>query len=287
VTAAVLGAHGLLGSAIARHLNALALGRRAPADRIVDLASLKFDLSGIDALIHAAGVIDEDFSDPLRALRHAIDGTNTLVATARADGVKRLCYISSAHIYGVLRGQIDETSPPDPRSDYAIAHFVTEQILRRAASDDFRVLIFRPCAVFGLPPENFRRWSLVPFDFPRQAVEKGRIELRSHGLQRRNFIGAGDVARVIEAWLTRDVPAFERINPIGKRTGTILAFARTCAREYEALTGRPCPVIAPAADHVAPDDFVYATTQDQPAPADDLAVTMRALIASLLEGRTP
>jgi UDP-glucose 4-epimerase len=287
VTTAVLGAHGLLGSAIARHLNALTLGRRAPADRIVDLAHPGIDLTGIDALVHAAGVVDEDFSDPPRAFRQAIDGTNALVAAARAAGVKRLCYISSAHVYGPFTGRIDENAPPDPRSDYAIAHFATEQILRRAAADDFRVLILRPCAVFGLPPQNFRRWSLVPFEFPRQAVETGRIALRSHGLQRRNFVGTGDVARVIAAWLARDTAVFERINPIGARTGTVLALARTCAREFEALTGRACPVIAPAADPAFQDEFVYASTVDQPAPMDSLAATLRAVMASLLEGRMP
>jgi UDP-glucose 4-epimerase len=283
--AAVLGAQGLIGSAIARHLGALALGRRAPADRIVDLADP--DLSGIDALVHAAGVIDEDFADPPRAFRHAIEGTGALIAAARAHRVKRVCYISSAHVYGPFSGRIDEAAPPDPRSDYAIAHFAAEQILHRAAWDGFRVLILRPCAVFGLPPEGFRRWSLVPFAFPLQAVTEGRIVLRSHGLQRRNFVGTGDVARVVADWLERDAAPFERINPIGAKTGTILALARTCAREYENLTGRTCPVIAPPSNDAPADDFVYASAAGQPAAVDDLAAAIRALTAALLERRAP
>lgn len=279
MTTAILGAHGLIGSAIAQHLGALTLARRAPADRLADVAG-RLDFSGIDALVHAAGVIDEDFSDPTTAFQHAIAGTAAVIEAARAADVKRFCYISSAHVYGPLRGRIDETSPPDPRSDYAIAHFAAEQIIRRAATDAFRVLILRPCAVFGLPPDGFRRWSLVPFEFPLQAVKTGTIALRSHGLQQRNFVGTGDIAHAVESWLARDAAAYECVNPIGRSASTVLDFAHLCAREYQALTGRPCAVTAPlGADS---DNFIYGSTVPQ-SPRDELAATVRALIARLLE----
>lgn len=279
MTTAVLGAHGLIGSALVRHFSARTLARRAPADRIIEIPA-RLDFSGIETLIHAAGITDEDFADPAAAFAHAIAGTAAVVDSARASGVQHFCYLSSAHVYGPLRGTLDETAPPNPLSDYALAHFAAEQIVRRAASENFRVLILRPCAVFGVPPERFRRWSLVPFDLPRQAAENGAIVLRSHGLQLRNFVGTGDIARIVETWLARDAAPFERINPLGHTTATVRDFANLCAREYETLTGRSCPVTAPPGSET--DAFAYCSRIDQ-TPSDDLAATIRALIARLLK----
>src|SRR5689334_20539992 len=137
----ISGSTGLIGAAVAARLAAVGdiatLGRRPTCTLIADLADpaavLGLDLSGFDALIPCAGVVDEDFAaNPERAFRQATLGAARLVDRAVAGGVKRLAYISSAHVYGPLVGVIDEATPPNPMSDYAIAHYATEQIFRRA-----------------------------------------------------------------------------------------------------------------------------------------------------------
>ena len=172
---AITGSTGLIGAAIAAHIDAaghalLRLGRAPGSDVRVDLAAdqrlAPGALSGCDALVHAAGVTGEDFADPAAARAKSERGARALLQAAAEAGVGNLAYVSSAHVYGPLEGVIDESRPAAPRSDYARAHRATEALFEAAANA--RVLVARPCAVYGMPPllGRFARWSLIPFDFP-------------------------------------------------------------------------------------------------------------------------
>src|SRR6478609_448274 len=120
---AITGASGLIGHAVAKALAdaghaIVTVGRRADCAVRVDLAadaSLPAGaLKGCDALVHAAGVTDEDFADRDAAFAKALRGTQALLAAARDAGVGRLAYFSSAHVYGPLEGRLDEASPVNP-----------------------------------------------------------------------------------------------------------------------------------------------------------------------------
>src|SRR5205809_3633233 len=109
-------------------------------------------LDNFDTVVHCAGVTDEDFrSRPADAYIQSSIGLNSLVQKAIAAGVKRFLYISTSHVYGGQVGTINESSPSDPLSDYAIAHYAAEQTLKRNASSFERVFVLRPNAVFGEP----------------------------------------------------------------------------------------------------------------------------------------
>jgi UDP-glucose 4-epimerase len=186
----------------------------------------------------------------------------TLVRKAKLAGVRRFVYISSAHVYGPFTGIIDENARPNPLHDYAIAHFASEQILRRATTADFAGAAIRPCAVFGVPADiaRFRRWALIPFGFPRAAVREGVIALASRGLQRRNFVGTDDIAQAISIWLAQEqVNSFTGMNAVGQTSMTVLDFAEMCATSAERVTGRPCRVTRPEGVDPARDNFEYNT----------------------------
>src|SRR5690349_6499314 len=112
----VSGTSGLIGAATrarlaARH-DVATLGRRQGCDFVADLsdpaAVAALDLSDVDALVHCAGVVDEDFvADPGRAFRQATFGASKLVERAIAGGARRIAYVSSAHVYGPMVGRID------------------------------------------------------------------------------------------------------------------------------------------------------------------------------------
>jgi UDP-glucose 4-epimerase len=293
VKIALFGSLGLIGSAIATRLrhehDVVGIDRRAPAEMAIDLTDrtsmAKLDLRGFDAVIHAAGIVDEDFSDDSgRAYLQATQGMAGVVTAAAKAGVYRFCYLSSAHVYGPLHGRVDEARAPNPISDYAIAHFASEQILRRSAGEGLRALVLRPCAVFGIPPDpgRFRRWSLVPFGFPQSAVARQEIELRSSGTQKRNFVCTSDIADCVSHWLA-DTPARGAtvLNPIGSSTLTILEFAKLCAEQYRQLTGEKCVVTAPVGDGVV-DDFSYESLFSQPGCRADLSGEIRELTMLLL-----
>ena len=295
-TIALTGWSGLIGSAVLRALSGKhdirTIGRSQNSDLVADLSQpttiSALDLGGCDAVVHCAGIVDEDFSDPERAFRRATQGMAALVARASSYKLSHFIYISSAHVYGALVGKISENTPPNPLSDYAIAHYASEQILRRATGAGLCAAVLRPCAVFGIPPDvtNFRRWSLIPFAFPKSLIDKSRIELKSAGTQRRNFVGAEDVARAAAIWLNdASSNPFEIINPIGKADMSVFAFARTCAEIAEQVTGKSATILRPDSPDCTVDLFDYTTRDTRFIGSADLGATIQNLLHLLMENR--
>jgi UDP-glucose 4-epimerase len=287
------GASGLIGSAIAAKLASegheiLRIGRRDD-DVFLDLAAplplARDSLAGLGALIHAAGITEEDFANRERAFGKAIHGTSALLTAAQAAGIGRLAYISSAHVYGPLEGRIDETRPPNPISDYAICHFVTEQLFRRASLQSLAgVLLLRPCAVYGLPPslDRFMRWSLIPFDFPRQAITR-RIVLKTDGTQRRNFVAAEGLGDLAVQWLNKPATGLAIANATGRDEMTVYEFARLCAKVYEEESGFTCEVErphTPGLQHGQPFEYRsgYCNPLAEPGPQDHVRSLIRVLL---------
>lgn len=261
---AVTGAKGLIGSAVAAGLVArghsvLALGRGAGNAVTLDLTDRQLPtLPPIDALIHCAGVTDEEVkADRDAALTRAVSGTERLIAAAAAAGARRMVYVSSAHVYGALAGHIDETMPANPLSDYALAHYLAEQIFRRHAA---ATRILRPCAVFGPLAElqRFRRWSLIPFSFPRAIAESGVIRILGTGRDRRNFVGTDVVGALAADFIEMQITGVTLLNAVGTADLTVAEFAELCARLGGDLLGRSCRVeIAGKGDSAAPPPLEY------------------------------
>lgn len=288
---AIAGSTGLIGSAVAAALaragHALVrVGRGAQCEVRVDLADGRAlpprSLEGCEALVHAAGVTDEDLSDRGRAFAKAGDGAQALIDAALSGGARRLVYFSSAHVYGPLEGVIDETHRDDPRSDYARAHLATEGRFRAAARGGVAALLARPCAVFGMPPslERFARWSLIPFDFPRQAIG-GRILLKSAGVQRRNFVSSQGLATLVGSWLPQEASGAKVVNAPGPDEMPVYNFATLCARIAEEELGRECVVERPAGGSDAGEPFEYRTLVGGHLPGTPLEDHVRALIRAL------
>lgn len=288
------GATGLIGQAVRRKLadrhQVITLGRTEAADIRADLSDpatiQAADISEIDALIHCAGVVDEDFRDaPERALHMAVFGADALAQRAVQAGASRLAYVSSAHVYGPMVGAVDERSPINPVSDYAIAHFATDQVFRRRTGPGVATLSLRPCAVFGdlESASTFRRWSLIPFSFPRDATRDHAIVIRSTGEQRRNFVGSEDIAGSIAAWLDADAEGWRAVNPLGSTSMSVHDFALLCARISEEITGAPCTVSRVSPDgRTAGDDFDYRSVTPLAAPEQSIEAFVRRLCLSLV-----
>lgn len=289
------GATGLIGQTVRRRLadrhQVLTLGRTEAADIVADLsipASMEAaDVPEIDALIHCAGVVDEDFRDaPERAFRTAVFGADALARRAVQAGASRLAYVSSAHVYGPMVGIVDERSPVNPVSDYAIAHFATDQVFRRRTAPGVATLSLRPCAVFGdlESPSTFRRWSLIPFSFPRDATRDHSIVIRSTGEQRRNYVGAEDLASAVEVWLDAEAEGWRAVNPLGATSTSVYEFAQLCARISEEVTGAPCKVtrVTPDGPTIG-EDFDYRSVTPLAAPEQSLEAFVRQLCLGLAE----
>jgi UDP-glucose 4-epimerase len=252
-TAIVTGGQGLIGNTIVGVARAfcrpLSAGRSAQCDLRLDLAKEAPDFSVATGgyWIHAAGVTDEECAnDPTAALARAALTTPRMVDAAVSAGVEKFVYISSAHVYGPLEGHLCETSPVNPVSIYAQCHFLAEQAFRQCAIAYKKpVLILRPCAVYGMPAAlmDFRRWNLIPFQFPRDAVTQQKIEIRSSGLQTRNFVSNSWIAAKVAEFLQAgsDTP-LNIINPIGADNLSVRDFAMRCAKSYFQVSGTHCAV---------------------------------------------
>lgn len=265
------GASGLIGSAVHARLaehDIIRLGRvRSNCDCFFDLTDFSncpaFPSS--DALVHCAGVVDEDFADgSIGNLTRILTGAEGLAIRAREAGAKYVFYVSSSHVYGNQEGAVDENSPPNPSTNYAIAHFCTEQIFRKIFStEDCRVIVLRPNAVFGPLPNlrGFRRWNLIPFSFPLEAYAYSKITLRSSGEQMRNFVSSGAIAETICRELVSPLVAPPLINVIGVTTESVYSYAQRCADRFFKITGSRCAVVRPSPDFAAGSyaPFIYAS----------------------------
>lgn len=163
--------------------------------------SLKHACSGIDSVIHLAGMNAQDcFADPVAALEFNAVGTARLLRAAIGQGVKRFIYLSTAHVYGSpLTGTITEKTCPINLHPYASSQRAGEDVVRAAHQrGEIEGIVIRLSNAFGAAVEkNANCWMLLVNDLCRQAVTTEKLELRSSGLQRRDFITLTDVTRAV------------------------------------------------------------------------------------------
>ena len=158
--------------------------------------------AGVSCVVHLAALNEIDSAaDPEQALLVNGLGTFKLLRAAERAGVQRFIYFSTAHVYGApLAGTITEETLPRPAHPYATTHRVAEDFV--LAAHDRRALtgiVVRLSNGFGAPAHpDVNRWTLLANDLSRQAVETGALQLRSSGLQRRDFITLGDVGRAVD-----------------------------------------------------------------------------------------
>ncbi|MCM0021268.1 MAG: NAD(P)-dependent oxidoreductase [Tagaea sp.] len=275
---ALTGATGIAGQGIAAALaraghETIAFGRREPAARRLDLADpdgiRNLDWAGAEALIHAAGITDESARDAALGPRIAIGSWRALIDAAKAACVSRAIYISSAHVYGPLEGRIVEDAFPKPASDYARLHLASEQVLR---STGLPADILRACNLYGFPGDlaRFARWALIPYGFPREAAQTGRIVLKSPGVQARNFLAAGRLGEIAAATLALPAVPWRVRNAAGRDTMTVREFASRVAGLARTVLGRDIAIEAPPPTPAPPPLELESSWRETGTAQDDL-----------------
>ncbi len=165
--------------------------------------------SNVDVIIHAAGMNAQDCAaDPVAALNFNGLATEDLVKAAIRANVKKIIYISTAHVYGnPLIGRITEHTFPKNLHPYATSHLVGEKaVLEANLKGDIMGIVLRLSNAFGAPmSKDVNCWMLLINDLCKQAVESGNLSLRSNGLQLRNFIGLTEVCRIVDFFTSNDL----------------------------------------------------------------------------------
>lgn len=269
----VTGAGGYLGGRVAgalgnrvraivrRPVPWLPTNRQAAGDLLRPDAPLRHALTG-SAVVHLAGhneVLAR--TDPDRAVSETIAATQTIVDAARANGVRRIVYVSTIHVYGTHLtpgAVIDESVEPAPTSPYAEARAACERLLLDAK--DIDAVILRLSNAVGAPEDpSVDRWTLVASELVLGAVLDRTMTLRSSGLQTRDFITLDDAARIVAAVASGDAPAGV-YNLVSGRSVTIRDLAGLIGDRVDALCGYRPDLVAPPVDGDPEEPYTFTTT---------------------------
>ena len=163
------------------------------------------DLSGIDAVVHLAGLSNDPLGELTPGLTEEINlrASIRLAELARHAGVRRFVYASSQSMYGVAasdRELEEDQSEKNPVTAYARTKWEAELQLRELSDEQFTVVCFRPSTVFGASPRL--RCDIVFNNLVACAHTTGRIEIKSDGTPWRPVVHVKDVCSAFIAGLT-------------------------------------------------------------------------------------
>jgi nucleoside-diphosphate-sugar epimerase len=176
---------------------------RTPHTLVEDLRQLGADdLAGFDAVVHMAELSNDPAGALLPDVTYEINhgGSLHLARLAKAAGVTRFVSMSSCSVYGVSGAdEVDERSPVDPQTAYAICKTLVERDVGAMADDDFSPTFLRNATAFGASPRM--RFDLVINNLAGFAWTVREIRMTSDGTPWRPVVHGLDIAKAIAAVL--------------------------------------------------------------------------------------
>lgn len=163
-----------------------------------DGAAVAAALGGIDAIVHFAAVVGEPACsvDPQQAWSINVEGTKTVLATARKAKTGRFVFVSTCSNYGVAKpGEMaDENSPLNPLSDYARAKVECENVVSSEVPPP-ESTVLRLGTICGM--SGRMRFDLLVSEMAKKCARREPIEIFAPEAWR-PFLHVVDAARAIE-----------------------------------------------------------------------------------------
>lgn len=165
------------------------------------------DLRGFDAVVHMAELSNDPLGDLLGEVTYEVNhkGSVRLAQVAKEAGVSRFVYMSSCSVYGVADGTVDETSPVNPQTAYAICKARVERDVAPLADETFAPTFLRNATAFGASPRM--RFDIVLNNLSGLAWTTGKIAMNSDGTPWRPLVHGLDIAQAIRLVLSAPVEA--------------------------------------------------------------------------------
>jgi nucleoside-diphosphate-sugar epimerase len=178
-------------------------GPLAPLTFVKDLRQIEpSDFQGMDAVVHMAELSNDPIGQLAPKITYEINhaGSVRLAQLARQAGVKRFVYMSSCSVYGVAEeGLVDEKSPVNPQTTYAICKTLVERDVKPLANDQFSPTFLRNATAYGASPHM--RFDIVLNNLAGLAWTTQQISMTSDGTPWRPLVHGLDICRAILAVL--------------------------------------------------------------------------------------
>lgn len=164
---------------------------------ILDRAAVKKAVKGVDYVFHLAAMISvpESMQKPIECVELNAQGTLIVLEEAAAAGAKKLCFSTSAAIYGdnPVVPKI-ETMYPEPKSPYAITKLDGEYYCGMFTSEKkLQTACMRYFNVFGPRQDPKSAYAAAVPIFTSKAVKNESITVYGDGEQTRDFIYVKDI----------------------------------------------------------------------------------------------
>lgn len=165
---------------------------------ILDRASVRRAVAGVDQVFHLAAMISvpESVLRPHECVELNVTGLLNVLEEAATAGVRKLCFSSSAAIYG-NNPAVPKTEMmlPEPRSPYAITKLDGEYYCRQfAESGRLETIALRFFNVFGPRQDPGSAYAAAVPIFMRQALAHEPLTIYGDGGQTRDFVYVRDIA---------------------------------------------------------------------------------------------
>jgi nucleoside-diphosphate-sugar epimerase len=176
------------------------------------------DLDGVDAVAHLAGLSNDALGELSRRVTFDINhrATVRLATLCKQAGIERFVYSSSCSVYGKSSADVvDEESPFDPQTDYAVCKMLDERELSDLADDRFSPTFLRNATAYGASPRM--RFDLVVNNLSALAWTSKRIAMVSDGTPWRPIVHVLDICAAFRAALAAPREAVhDRVFNVGR-----------------------------------------------------------------------
>ena len=268
-TVLLVGGFGNLGGRIAAHLSQFQNHQIVLASRkkqaaplwAKDAQTIQLDVTdpttftnipkSVNCIVQLAATNDVDSAqNPELARTVTAEGTASLLNAAIHNGIERFVYFSTAHVYGApLQGMFTESSTTHAVHPYATTHLEAESAVAAAHENrDIQGIRVRLSNGFGRPMAyEAADWRTLTSDLCRQAVVEKRMEMRTDGLQERNFITKTDIARAVQHLIALPTSQISDglFNLGGSQSQSLLAMATTIQERAQKKYSAEIPLHRP------------------------------------------
>jgi nucleoside-diphosphate-sugar epimerase len=162
--------------------------------RAEDSGAINRMLDGVDCVLHLAAISNDPSADLNPELTEDVNfkATVRVAEAAKKRGI-RFVFSSSCSVYGEIPGTLDEGSPLNPLTVYAVSKVKSEQALTELADKNWKPVILRNGTLQGYSPHM--RFDLVVNTFSLYSVLYGEVKVFGNGLQWRPYLHVSDCAR--------------------------------------------------------------------------------------------